>query len=54
MLAAGKSSSLYTYPGADHLFNFSIGPGVRFDPTAAELSWDRTLRFLDSHLKTGQ
>jgi len=54
MLAAGKSSSLYTYPGADHLFNFSISPGVRFDPTAAELSWDRMLRFLDSHLKTGQ
>jgi carboxymethylenebutenolidase len=54
MLAAGKSSSLYTYPGADHLFNFSIGPDVRFHPVAAELSWDRTLRFLDQHLKTGQ
>jgi len=44
MLAAGKSSSLYTYPGADHLFNFSIGPDIRFDPAAAELSWDRTSR----------
>jgi len=54
MQAAGKSSSLYTYPGADHLFNFSIGPDVRFDPAAAELSWDHTLRFLDRHLKTGQ
>jgi len=54
MLAAGKSSSLYTYPGADHLFNFSIGPDVRFHPVAAALSWDRTVRFLDQHLKTRQ
>lgn len=52
MLAAGKSSSLYTYPGADHLFNFSIGPDVRFHLGAAELSWNRTLNFLDQHLKT--
>jgi len=54
MLAASKSSSLYTYPGADHLFNFSIGPDVRFHPVAAALSWDRTVRFLDQHLKTRQ
>lgn len=51
MIAAGKSSALYTYPGADHLFNFSIGPDVRFDPAAAELSWNRTLDFLNRHLK---
>ena len=54
MVAAGKSSTLHTYPGADHLFNFSLGPDVRFDPAAAQLSWDRTLRFLNRHLKTGQ
>lgn len=54
MTAAGKSSELHTYPGADHLFNFSIGPDVRFNAGAAELSWDRTLRFFNRHLKTGQ
>jgi len=53
MVAAGKSSSLYTYAGADHLFNFSIGSDVRFDPAAAELSWDRTLNFLNRHLSPG-
>jgi len=50
MLAAGKSSTLYTYPGAHHLFNFSLGPDVTFDPSAATLSWERTLRFLGEHL----
>ncbi len=50
LVAAGKSSTLYTYPGADHLFNFSLGPDVNFDPSAAKLAWDRTLRFLDEHL----
>jgi len=54
MVAAGKSCSLYTYPGADHLFDFAIGPNVRFDPAAAERSWDRTLRFFNRHLKTAQ
>jgi dienelactone hydrolase len=33
---------------------FAIGPSVRFDPAAAELSWDRTLRFFNQHLKTAQ
>ncbi len=54
LVAAGKPSTLYTYPGADHLFNFSIGPDVRFDPAAARLSWERTVRFLDQHLKPRQ
>jgi carboxymethylenebutenolidase len=52
MLAANKSSTLFTYAGADHLFNFSIGPDARFHPAAAQLSWTRTLQFLDQHLKT--
>jgi len=51
LMVVGKSSTLYTYPGADHLFNFSIGPDVRFHPEAAKLSWERTLAFLDRHLK---
>jgi carboxymethylenebutenolidase len=53
MRAVGKSSTLFTYPGADHLFNFSIGPDVRFHPAAAELSWTRTVHFLDQQLKAG-
>jgi carboxymethylenebutenolidase len=50
LTAAGKSSALHTYPGADHLFNFSIGPDVRFHPAGARLSWERTLTFLGQHL----
>ncbi len=52
ILAAGKSCTLHTYPGADHLFNFSIGADVHFDPAAARLSWERTLGFLVRHLKS--
>lgn len=51
LVAAGRSSHLHAYPGADHLFNFSLGPDVRPHPEAARLSWERTLRFLDHHLK---
>ena len=51
LAAAGKPGTLYTYPRAEHLFNFSLGPDVRFDPDAARLAWQRTLRFLDAHLK---
>jgi carboxymethylenebutenolidase len=51
LLAAGKSSTLHLYPGADHLFNFSIGPDVHYDAAAARLSWERTLAFLDRHLR---
>lgn len=51
LTAAGKPSTLHTYPGADHLFNFSIGPEARFHPEAARRSWDRTLRFLTEHLR---
>jgi carboxymethylenebutenolidase len=49
-VAAGKPSTLHTYRGADHLFNFSIGPDVNHHPDAARLSWQRTLAFLDQHL----
>jgi carboxymethylenebutenolidase len=51
LVAAGKPSTLHTYRDADHLFNFSIGPDVNHHPEAARLSWERTLTFLDRHLK---
>jgi carboxymethylenebutenolidase len=50
LLAAGKSSTLHVYPGADHLFNFALGPDVRYHPQAARLSWERTLGFLQHHV----
>jgi carboxymethylenebutenolidase len=52
LTAAGKASTLHVYPGADHLFNFAIGPDVRPDPAAARLSRERTLGFLQEHLAT--
>jgi carboxymethylenebutenolidase len=50
LAAAGKAGTLHTYPGADHLFNFALGPDVRFHPEAARLSWERTRAFLSKHL----
>lgn len=49
--AAGRAGELHVYPGADHLFDFRLGPDARFHPEAAGLAWDRTLGFLDRHLK---
>jgi carboxymethylenebutenolidase len=50
LVRAAKPSILHLYPGADHLFNFSIGPDARHHPDAARLSWERTLTFLNRHL----
>jgi carboxymethylenebutenolidase len=48
--AAGKASTLWTYPGADHRFNF---PGAQHHPEAARQSWERTVAFLRAHLSSG-
>ncbi len=52
LVAARKSSSLYLYPRADHLFNFqSTGAGPSaYQEEAARLSWERSLDFLRRHL----
>jgi carboxymethylenebutenolidase len=52
LAAAGKSATLFLYPGADHLFDFALGPqaGRLFDPDAAARAWERTLAFLRQHL----
>lgn len=49
LLAAGKSSTLFLYPGADHLFNDGEGSATHL-PEADRLSWERTLAFLKQHL----
>lgn len=51
LVAAGKPSTLHTYANAEHLFNFSIGPDARHHPEADRLSWERTVRFLQAHLR---
>lgn len=51
LIGAGKSSVLHVYPGADHLFNFALGPDAHYHPEATQLSWQRTLDFLSRNLK---
>lgn len=45
----GKSSEIYIYDGADHAFANSSG--TRYNAEAAEDAWERTVTFLDRHLK---
>jgi len=42
--AAGKSCELFVIPGAGHVFNFR-------DKDQGRVAWERTLQFLDQHLK---
>jgi carboxymethylenebutenolidase len=51
LVAAGKTVELATYPGADHLFDFTLGPEARPHPEAARTAWRRTLDFLRRHLR---
>jgi len=45
----GKSSEIYIYDGADHAF--ANPSGTRYNAEAAEDAWERTITFLDRHLK---
>ncbi|MEL6868674.1 MAG: dienelactone hydrolase family protein [Pseudomonadota bacterium] len=47
--AHGKNYEAYVYPKANHGFHNDTTP--RYDQTAAEKSWQRTLRFFDAHLR---
>ncbi|MEH3046101.1 dienelactone hydrolase family protein [Sphingomonas adhaesiva] len=47
--AAGKPVEAFTYPGVDHAFNNDTSP-QRYDKTAADLAWGRTVAFLHRHL----
>ncbi len=47
--ANGVEHTAHFYPGTNHGFHNDTTP--RYDETAAELSWSRTLDFFDQHLK---
>jgi len=47
---AGKSYTLYVYPGVNHAFNNDTG-AARYDKAAAALAWERSIAFLDKTLK---
>ena len=48
--AAGKQTTFYTYPGTTHWFFEQNRPDA-YDATAAALSWERTLAFLNVTLR---
>ena len=47
---AGKRVTAYNYPGANHAFNNDTS-AERYDKAAADLAWQRTLRFFGRHLR---
>lgn len=47
--AAGKTVTTHVYPDVDHAFNNDTA-GVRYNPAAARLAWDRTIAFLHAQL----
>lgn len=47
---AGVRHQAWTYPGVQHGFNNDTTP--RYDAAAAKLAWQRTLDFLNQHLRT--
>jgi carboxymethylenebutenolidase len=47
--ANNKKYAIHIYPGTQHAFNNDAG-GARYDKTAAELAWSRTLAFFAENL----
>lgn len=45
----GKTYTAHIYPGVNHGFHNDSTP--RYDETAAELAWERTIAFFEEHLK---
>ena len=48
--AAGKTYTAHIYQGAQHAFN-NDADGPRYNKAAADLAWQRTLDFLNRHLR---
>lgn len=49
--AAGKTFTMYTYPGTQHAFNNDTG-AARYNKAAADLAWSRTVAFFKDRLGT--
>lgn len=49
--ANNKSYVIYTYPGTQHAFNNDTG-AARYNKTAADLAWQRTIAFFKEKLGT--
>jgi carboxymethylenebutenolidase len=48
--AAGKTYTAYIYEGAQHAFN-NDADGPRYHKPSADLAWQRTVEFLNRHLR---
>lgn len=48
--AAGKSYSAHVYEGAQHAFN-NDADGLRYHKPSADLAWQRTIEFLNRHVR---
>lgn len=48
--AAGKKYTAHVYEGAQHAFN-NDSDGPRYNKAAADLAWQRTIDFLNQHLR---
>ena len=48
--AAGKAVTYFNYEGVNHAFNNDTS-AERYDKAAADLAWQRTLRFFKQHLR---
>ena len=46
---AGKTVEVFEYPGVNHAFNNDTAAD-RYNKAAADLAWDRTLRFFKRYL----
>jgi carboxymethylenebutenolidase len=49
--AAGKTYTIYSYPGTQHAFNNDLS-AARYNKAAADLAWGRTLAFFRQQLGT--
>jgi carboxymethylenebutenolidase len=49
LVESGRAATFLVYPGTKHWFDEPSRP--EFDKAASDLAWERTLAFLDTHLR---